>query len=182
MVVLKAQDGFLLGFEHFPPEPTNRRLRKAILSGSRAISGLISETSRCLCREHGVAEPLTKVSDSWVTTAFHRPTSELGTRTGLKQESGKGQARVGQESRHQVKFLRNCLTEKAIGTLMASVSRKDRTKFRNQILKPLLQAGSLEMTIPEKPTSSQQKYRVTDKGRQLLSELRENDVLSQRMD
>ena len=84
--------------------------------------------------------------------------------------------------RHQVQILRNCLTDKAIGTLMASVSRKDRTKFRNQILKPLLQAGSLEMTIPEKPTSSQQKYRVTDKGRQLLSELRENDVLSQRMD
>ena len=59
---------------------------------------------------------------------------------------------------------------------MASVARKDRTKFRNQVLKPLLDIGWLEMTIPDKPTSSKQKYRLTDKGRQLLSELRENDV------
>ena len=59
---------------------------------------------------------------------------------------------------------------------MASVSRKDRTKFRNQVLKPLLQGGWLKMTIPDKPTSSKQKYRLTDKGRQLLSVLGENDV------
>ena len=45
---------------------------------------------------------------------------------------------------------------------MASVTGKDRTKFRNHILKPLLDAGWLEMTIPEKPTSSKQKYRLTD--------------------
>ena len=49
---------------------------------------------RDLCREHGVAEPLIEVSDSWVTTTFHRPTSELGTRTGPNRKSGKSQARV----------------------------------------------------------------------------------------
>ena len=78
-------------------------------------------------------------------------------------------------SRHQVEILRNCLTGKAIRTLMTSVSRKDRTKFRNQVLKPLLDAGWLEMTIPDKPTSSKQKYRLTDKGRQLRAELGEDD-------
>ena len=129
-------------------------------------------TIRDLCREHGVAEPLIEVSASWVTTTFHRPTSELGTRTGLKQESGKSHA----PSRHQVEILRNRLTEKAIGTLMASVARKDRTKFRNQVLKPLLQGGWLEMTVPDKQTSSKQKYRLTDKGQQLLAELGEDDV------
>ncbi len=56
---------------------------------------------------------------------------------------------------------------------MASVSRKDRTKFRNQILKPLLDAGWLEMTIPDKPTSSKQKYRLTIKGQHLLAKLEE---------
>ena len=59
---------------------------------------------------------------------------------------------------------------------MASVARKDRTKFRNQVLKPLLDTGWLEMTIPDKPTSSKQKYRLTSKGRQLLAELRVDDV------
>ena len=73
------------------------RLRNVIPSGSLSIPRSTSDTSRDLCREHGVPEPLIKVSASWVTTTFHRPTSELGTRTGLKQESGKSQARVKAE-------------------------------------------------------------------------------------
>ncbi len=54
---------------------------------------------------------------------------------------------------------------------MALTDRTDRTKFRNQVLKPLLEAGWLEMTIPDKPTSSKQKYRLTPEGKGLLAEL-----------
>ncbi len=39
------------------------------------------------------------------------------------------------------------------------------------MLKPLLEAGWLEMTIPDKPTSSKQKYRLTTRGRDLLAQL-----------
>ncbi len=53
---------------------------------------------------------------------------------------------------------------------------KHRKTFRVNYLQPLMEAGWLEMTIPDKPTSSKQKYRLTDKGRQLLAELREDDV------
>jgi ATP-dependent DNA helicase RecG len=42
--------------------------------------------------------------------------------------------------------------------------RTDRTKFRHQVIRPLLLRGLLEMTLPDKPTSSQQKYRLTDQG------------------
>ena len=49
--------------------------------------------------------------------------------------------------------------------------RSNRTKFRDQVLKPLMEAGWIEMTIPDKPTSRLQKYRLTDKGRALLKEL-----------
>jgi ATP-dependent DNA helicase RecG len=48
--------------------------------------------------------------------------------------------------------------------------RTDRTKFRNQVLNPMLEAGWLEMTIPDKPTSSKQKYRLTEKGRLMLEQ------------
>ena len=71
-------------------------------------------------------------------------------------------------SRDQVEIMRNCLTDKRIGELMALVGRTNRTKFRDQLLKPLLEAGWLEMTIPDKPTSSRQKYRLTEQGRNLL--------------
>jgi len=54
--------------------------------------------------------------------------------------------------------------------LMAVTSRTDRTKFRHQVMTPLLDEELVEMTIPDKPTSSKQKYRLTDKGRAFLRE------------
>jgi ATP-dependent DNA helicase RecG len=51
---------------------------------------------------------------------------------------------------------------------MAIAERADRTKFRNQVLKPMLADGLLEMTVPDKPTSSKQRYRTTEKGRAVL--------------
>jgi ATP-dependent DNA helicase RecG len=53
---------------------------------------------------------------------------------------------------------------------MAIAGRADRTKFRDQVLNPLLEEGLVEMTIPDKPRSSKQRYRLTDKGRQVLEE------------
>jgi ATP-dependent DNA helicase RecG len=76
-------------------------------------------------------------------------------------------------SRDQVQILRNCLTEMAITELMAVVGRTNRTKFRDQVLKPLIGDGLIEMTIPEKPRSSKQKYRLTDTGRQVLTGMQE---------
>jgi len=55
---------------------------------------------------------------------------------------------------------------------MEIFDRTNRTKFRDQVIKPLIDAGWIEMTIPDKPTSSKQKYRITEKGRQLLQNAR----------
>ena len=73
-------------------------------------------------------------------------------------------------SRHQASILHNCLSDKSILELMSHAGRHDRTKFRNQVLRPLLDTGWLEMTIPDKPTSSRQKYRTTATGRRVLDE------------
>jgi len=69
----------------------------------------------------------------------------------------------------QAQILRNCLIEVAITELMALVGRTNRTKFRDQVLKPLIGDGLIEMTIPDKPRSSKQKYRLTDTGRKVLA-------------
>ena len=50
---------------------------------------------RDLCREHGVAEPVIEVSDSWVTTTFKRPTDQLGTKSGPSRHSS--QLSVGKD-------------------------------------------------------------------------------------
>ena len=53
---------------------------------------------------------------------------------------------------------------------MTLAGRSNRTKFRDHVLKPLLEAGWLEMTIPDKPTSSKQRYRLSVEGKALLAE------------
>lgn len=48
--------------------------------------------------------------------------------------------------------------------------------FRRLYLLPALEAGLIEMTIPEKPNSRLQKYRLTDKGNVLLTVLRKGKI------
>ena len=49
---------------------------------------------------------------------------------------------------------------------------KDRTHAREAYVDPAIDAHLIEMTIPDKPTSSRQRYRLTDRGRAwLLSRL-----------
>lgn len=71
-------------------------------------------------------------------------------------------------SRHQVEMLRKCNEDRMLIDLMAITGRSDRTKFRHQVLNPLLKAGFIEMTFPDKPRSSKQRYRITASGRRVL--------------
>jgi ATP-dependent DNA helicase RecG len=94
-----------------------------------------------------------------------------GVTAAAKTESGSGWDQVGTKSglsRHQVEILRKCLADAEIAELMTIAERVNRTKFRDQVLKPLLADNLLAMTIPDKPTSRNQRYRTTDKGRVLL--------------
>jgi ATP-dependent DNA helicase RecG len=54
------------------------------------------------------------------------------------------------------------------GELMTTLGLRDRMHFSNHYLAPALEAGLIEMTIPDKPRSSKQRYRLTAKGRQWL--------------
>jgi len=71
-------------------------------------------------------------------------------------------------SRDQVDVLGLCLTECSMKELLEHFGRSNRTKLREQVLLPLLASGLIAMTIPEKPTSSKQRYRITESGRKSL--------------
>jgi ATP-dependent DNA helicase RecG len=72
----------------------------------------------------------------------------------------------------QVEVLKRCREEASIVDLLDMAGRTNRTKFRQQVLNPLLAQGLIEMTIPDKPRSSKQKYRLTAAGRQVMEAAR----------
>ncbi|MEX0965682.1 MAG: hypothetical protein WD077_00460 [Bacteroidia bacterium] len=47
----------------------------------------------------------------------------------------------------------------------------DREHFRSTYLQPAIDDGYIELTIPDKPQSSNQQYRLTEKGRNLIRSL-----------
>ena len=52
--------------------------------------------------------------------------------------------------------------------MLAFMGLADRTKFRRKYIYPLLEAGIIEQTMPEKPNSRNQRYLLTDEGFNLL--------------
>ena len=74
---------------------------------------------------------------------------ELGTKQGL--------------SRDHLKILKKCKEESSAVELMNILKRTNRTKFKLTIIYPLIDQGFMKLTIPDKPKSPNQKYRITNK-------------------
>ncbi|BBO89301.1 hypothetical protein DSCOOX_24810 [Desulfosarcina ovata subsp. ovata] len=55
--------------------------------------------------------------------------------------------------------------------LQRAVGLKDRKSFRERYIRPALKEGLIEMTLPDKPNSPLQKYRLTDKGMEMRRHL-----------
>jgi ATP-dependent DNA helicase RecG len=65
----------------------------------------------------------------------------------------------------QAKVLKSMVNaECSMPELMFATDMENRESFRRHVLKPLLEAGLVEMTIKDKPKSTQQKYRLTAEG------------------
>ena len=67
-----------------------------------------------------------------------------------------------------------CNEARSFGEMLAFMDLTDRTKFRRKYIHPLLEAGIIEQTMPEKPNSRNQKYQLTVKGLELMEHLKSN--------
>ncbi len=92
---------------------------------------------------------------------------QVGAKPGTSSEQVDARPSLPQE---QLALLRRMTGEHATPELMALTGRSNRSKFREQVLNPLLALGLVETTIPDKPTSSKQRYRLTAAGRALQAE------------
>ena len=84
---------------------------------------------------------------------------QVGTKLGLSWDQAK-------------KFLALCNKPISISELMESFNWKNRTKFRDKFIKPMIKEELLRLTLPDKPKSPNQQYVITEKGKAFLEELK----------
>jgi len=114
-----------------------------------------------LCEQAGLPSPDFRQDGRQFVQVLWKPDLH-GTKMGPRRDQDGTKIDLDPDS---VEILRACMTEKSMVDLLGIAGRTNRTKFRNQILRPLMDAGLVEMTIPEKPRSSNQRYRITAGGR-----------------
>jgi predicted HTH transcriptional regulator len=86
-----------------------------------------------------------------------------------KQPAEQVTQQVTQQVAQQVRRLLGGLKgEMSRSELMHSVNLKDRVSFSKNYLEPAFSDGLIEMTQPDSPRSPTQKYRLTEKGRQIV--------------
>ena len=143
---------------------------------------------RDICKAYGVAPPNVLAEENWVTVTFFRNQPERSAeqgkeqahveayenQTGTKSEPSTPQApRKYPASTPQVRAILAVASpgEVTREQLQIATGMKDREHFRKEYLNVLLNCGLLDMTIPDKPRSSRQRYRLTAKGREFLRNL-----------
>lgn len=149
--------------------------RNPLIAGAFHRTGAIEVwgrgTNRVIeaCRVYGIADPTFTEASGAVTVTFK---AEVVAGAGDLVPGGHQVGTKSALSPYQVQVLELADVPRALAELMGPSGRTDRTKFRDKVVAPLLEAGVLEMTIPDKPRSSKQQYRTTEAGRAALATAR----------
>lgn len=64
--------------------------------------------------------------------------------------------------------------ETTLQAVMELIGKTNKSRTRNEIIKPLIKYNLIKMTIPDKPSSSKQKYIATQKGINTLKGIKLN--------
>ena len=132
-----------------------------------------------LCKAAKLRPPEFRQEMGQFIQTLWRPTSVIGGPVGAQSRAQVGQAQPTQsatqsptQSSDPVGRLLLALKTgpKSAGELRELLDLKHRPTFRENYLHPALEKGFIENTIPDKPNSRLQKYRLTDKGRARLEE------------
>ncbi len=98
----------------------------------------------------------------------------------LRKQFADAASTTSEQATEQVTPQVLALLDHAIGemsrqSLSAALGLKDRKHFVDAYLQPALDAGLVAMTVPDKPRSSRQRYRLTERGQALLAGQQDKD-------
>lgn len=147
------------------------RLRNVLIAETFHRTGAVEiwgrGTNRVIaaCRAHGIPTPRFEEKQGFLVVTFRAEIATLRAAPSRDQVGTKWAL-----SRDQVAILESCRAQRTLLDMMKIVGRSDRTKFRDSLVRPLIEAGLLELTIPDKPRSRLQHYRVTEAGRAALKQ------------
>ena len=105
------------------------------------------------CREAGLPEPEFAVSDGFAVR--------------IRRKAGEV---TGEVTGEVIRLLQVMRGEMKRAELQEVLQLRHEDYFREAYLVPALKTGLIEMTIPDKPRSGNQKYRITQKGREVLAQ------------
>lgn len=71
----------------------------------------------------------------------------------------------------KIQIIEFCQTPRSSKEIMEKIEMRHRPTFMKNYLEPLIQNAWIELTIPDKPNSPKQQYRITAKGKVLLDEI-----------
>lgn len=117
------------------------------------------------CSKGGYPEPIWEEFGTVLRVTFfpHSETSQL---------SAKAPRHQGAETEEYKSVIQQicifCKEPRLMSEILYSLGRTDRTKFRKRYIYPMIQEGLLELTIPNKPKSSNQRYLITEVGKKMI--------------
>ena len=109
-------------------------------------------------------------ADRFVTVTF-RPNPEVRDVSGEDRIVPQGTGEVTGQVAGEVRVLRVLSREMTRQGFQEALGLKHRVHFNEVYLTPALEAGLIEMTIPDKPRSSKQRYRLTPAGSEYLKRI-----------
>ncbi len=152
-------------------KPTNPLIAEAFhRTGAVEIWGRGTNRVIATCKQHGVAEPTFEEREGFLIVTFKASlVPSMSTTQVTTQVTMQVTAQV-------VAVLTAALTEaKTREELQRAIDIKNREHFRKAYLEPILASGLLERTIPDKPKSRMQKYRLTPTGKEILKKNTKRD-------
>ncbi len=122
------------------------------------------------CKEENVPAPQFKVHPGDIMLHFTAPEGfvDLGAKK-TNQDAIQDTVQDTIQDRKQ-NLLKFCMVPRSRNEMQKYTGLKNRTHFTREYLTPLLDNNLLEMTLPDMPTSKNQRYVITQKGRKFLGE------------